>query len=121
MTLAFEPEPGMFIDTLDRFAQLDERLRHPLLQLTIDLGHVHCLGEGDIPALLSQWRTRVVNIHIEDMVAGVHEHLMFGQGTMDFSRFAGMSPNRLRERSSRRAQPPQPHGRGGGPGRGSIP
>ena len=74
----------MFIDTLDRFAQLDERLRHPLFQLTIDLGHVHCLDEGDIPALLSQWRTRVVNIHIEDMVPGIHEHLMFGQGTMDF-------------------------------------
>ena len=25
-----------------------------------------------------------MNIHIEDMVQGVHEHLMFGQGTMDF-------------------------------------
>jgi len=84
MTLAFEPEPGMFIDTLDRFAQLDARLRHPLFQLTIDLGHVHCLDEGDIPALLSLWRRRVANIHIEDMVSGVHEHLMFGQGTMDF-------------------------------------
>jgi sugar phosphate isomerase/epimerase len=84
MTLAFEPEPGMFIDTLDRFAQLDDRLRHPLFQLTIDLGHVHCLNEGDIPALLSHWRTRIVNIHIEDMVCGVHEHLMFGKGTMDF-------------------------------------
>ena len=85
MTLAFEPEPGMFIDTLDRFAQLDERLRHPLFQLTIDLGHVHCMDEGDIPSLLDHWRTRIVNIHIEDMVRGVHEHLMFGQGTMDFA------------------------------------
>jgi L-ribulose-5-phosphate 3-epimerase len=84
MTLAFEPEPGMFIDTLDRFAQLDDRLRHPRFQLTIDLGHVHCLKEGHIPALLSHWQTRIVNIHIEDMVCGVHEHLMFGQGTMDF-------------------------------------
>ena len=84
MTLAFEPEPGMFIDTLDRFAQLDNRLRHPLFQLTIDLGHVHCLNEGDIPALLNHWRTRIMNIHIEDMIQGVHEHLMFGQGTMHF-------------------------------------
>ena len=25
-----------------------------------------------------------MNIHIEDMVRGVHEHLMFGEGTMDF-------------------------------------
>ena len=85
MTLAFEPEPGMFIDTLDRFAQLDERLRHPAFQLTIDLGHVHCMGEGDTPKLLVQWGARFVNIHIEDMVPGVHEHLMFGEGTMEFA------------------------------------
>ena len=84
ITLAFEPEPGMFIDTLESFAQLDERIRHPLFQLTIDLGHVHCLDEGDIHELLSCWRKRVVNIHIEDMLKGVHEHLMFGEGTMDF-------------------------------------
>jgi L-ribulose-5-phosphate 3-epimerase len=71
MTLAFEPEPGMFIDTLDRFAELDNRLGHPLFQLTIDLGHVHCLNEGDIPAILNRWRSRVVNIHIEDMVQGI--------------------------------------------------
>jgi L-ribulose-5-phosphate 3-epimerase len=84
MTVAFEPEPGMFIDTLDRFARLDDRLRHPLFQLTIDLGHVHCLREGDIPTLIRKWRERIANIHVEDMVHGVHEHLMFGQGTMDF-------------------------------------
>jgi L-ribulose-5-phosphate 3-epimerase len=85
MTLAFEPEPGMFIDTLDKFAQLDERICHPLFQLTVDLGHVHCLNEGNIHELLSRWRRRIENIHIEDMVRGVHEHLMFGQGTMDFT------------------------------------
>jgi len=85
MTLAFEPEPGMFIDTLERFAQLDERLDHPLFQLTVDLGHIHCMDEGDIPALLSQWRARLMNIHIEDMVRGIHDHVMFGQGTMDFT------------------------------------
>ncbi len=53
MPLAFEPEPGMFIDTLDRFAQLDERIDHPLFQLTVDLGHVHCSDEGDIGRLLA--------------------------------------------------------------------
>ncbi len=84
MPLAFEPEPGMFIDTLDRFARLDERARHPLFDLTIDVGHVHCSAEGDISGLLRRWGPRIRNIHIEDMVQGVHEHLMFGQGTMDF-------------------------------------
>ncbi len=82
--LAFEPEPGMFIDTLERFARLDDRINHPLFGLTVDLGHVHCSNEGDIPGLLRKWGPRIVNIHIEDMVRGVHEHLMFGEGTMDF-------------------------------------
>ena len=85
MPLAFEPEPGMFIDTLNRFARLDERVRHPLFDLTIDVGHVHCSAEGDIAGRLVEWRTRIRNLHIEDMIEGVHEHLMFGQGTIDFS------------------------------------
>jgi sugar phosphate isomerase/epimerase len=84
VTLAFEPEPGMFIDTLNRFARLDERIAHPLFQLTVDIGHTHCMQEGDIPILLHHWRRRIVNIHVEDMVEGIHEHLMFGAGTIDF-------------------------------------
>ena len=68
MPLAFEPEPGMFIDTLERFARLDERVRHPLFDLTIDLGHVHCSAEGDIAGLLRRWGNRIRNIHIEDMM-----------------------------------------------------
>jgi L-ribulose-5-phosphate 3-epimerase len=85
MPLAFEPEPGMFIDTLDRFARLDERVQNPLFDLTIDVGHVHCSAEGDIADLIRHWRTRIRNIHIEDMIRGVHEHLMFGEGTMEFA------------------------------------
>lgn len=84
LPIAFEPEPGMFIDTLARFAALDERIRHPLFQLTLDVGHVHCSTEGPIPDLVERWRSRIVNIHIEDMKEGVHEHLMFGEGTMSF-------------------------------------
>ncbi len=84
MPIAFEPEPGMFIDTLARFRRLDERVQHPLFNLTIDLGHVHCSAEGDIPGLIRRWGPRIRNLHIEDMVVGVHEHLMFGEGTMDF-------------------------------------
>ncbi len=46
--LAFEPEPGMFIDTLARFAELKDRVNHPLFGLTIDIGHLHCQGEVPI-------------------------------------------------------------------------
>jgi sugar phosphate isomerase/epimerase len=83
VTLAFEPEPGMFIDTMASFARLDEQVRHPAFGLTIDVGHLHCLGE-DIPSSLERWGPRLKNIHIEDMRKGVHDHLMFGEGEMDF-------------------------------------
>jgi len=84
LPLAFEPEPGMFIDTFDRFEQLDARLSHPLFHLTVDIGHVHCVEEGSIASHLRRWAPRILNLHIEDMVRGVHEHLMFGAGTIDF-------------------------------------
>jgi len=82
--LAFEPEPGMFIDTFDRFARLDERIKHPLFDLTVDVGHVHCIERGPIADHIRRWGPRIANVHIEDMVEGVHDHLMFGEGTMDF-------------------------------------
>lgn len=82
--VGFEPEPGMFVDTLARFGELDARLRDPRLQLTLDVGHVHCLQEGAWGPLLSTWGSRLVHVHIEDMRRGVHEHLQFGDGEIDF-------------------------------------
>ncbi|MEX0642255.1 MAG: sugar phosphate isomerase/epimerase family protein [Pirellulales bacterium] len=87
--LAFEPEPGMFIDTLARYGdlltELDARKTDTtLLYLTIDVGHLHCQGELPIAEQIRQWGDRLANVHIEDMRAGVHEHLMFGEGEIDF-------------------------------------
>jgi sugar phosphate isomerase/epimerase len=82
--LAFEPEPGMFIDTMTRFAELHRRVAHPLFGLTLDIGHLHCQGETPIADYLRRWRDLLWNIHIEDMRRGVHDHLMFGEGEIDF-------------------------------------
>ena len=84
MRLAFEPEPGMFIERMGEFAELSRRINHPLFGLTIDIGHVHCLDDGSIPQVLAQWNDQLFNIHIEDMRRGVHDHLMFGEGEIDF-------------------------------------
>ena len=83
--LSFEPEPGMFIDTMDRFAELHRLIDHPLFGLTLDVGHVHCLGDGCIAEHIRRWRNVLWNVHIEDMMPGRHEHLMFGEGTIDFA------------------------------------
>jgi len=89
LVLGFEPEPGMFIDTLARYGELlDALTAHGVdasrLQLTIDVGHLHCLGETPIADVLRRWQQRLVNVHMEDMRQGVHEHLMFGEGEIEF-------------------------------------
>jgi len=84
VTVGFEPEPGMFVDTLERFAQLLTRCDAPHLGLTLDLGHLQCQGELPLADHIRRWGPRLVNVHVEDMRRGVHEHLMFGEGEMDF-------------------------------------
>jgi len=84
VTIGFEPEPGMLIDTMDAYRELIELVASPRLQLTLDLGHLHCLGETPIATVIEHWHQRLVNVHIEDMIAGTHEHLMFGEGEIDF-------------------------------------
>ena len=84
VVIGFEPEPGMLIDTMSQFQQLINRVDSPLLRLTLDIGHLHCMGEVPIAAQIHHWAELIVNVHLEDMVAGVHDHLMFGDGEMDF-------------------------------------
>jgi sugar phosphate isomerase/epimerase len=84
VTLGFEPEPGMFIDTMSAFDRLLQWIDAPHFCLTLDVGHLYCLHEVPIADYIARWGERIVNVHIEDMRAGVHEHLMFGEGEMSF-------------------------------------
>ncbi len=82
--LAFEPEPGMFVENLTQYQQLKEHLNHDLWGLTLDVGHAF-LTESNTPgACIRQFRNDIKNIHIEDMKKRAHEHLQFGEGEMDF-------------------------------------
>ncbi len=82
--IGFEPEPGMLIDTTGRFERLLHLIDSPRLKMTMDIGHLFCLNEVPIFGYIEKWKDRMVNVHIEDMVAGVHEHLMFGEGQIHF-------------------------------------
>jgi sugar phosphate isomerase/epimerase len=83
--LAFEPEPGMFVDTMEKFADLFRKVNHPAFGLTIDVGHLVCLGETPVSDHLVKWKDVLWNIHLDDMRRGVHDHLMFGEGEVDFA------------------------------------
>jgi len=82
--IGFEPEPGMAIDTMGRFARLLEWFDAPRLKLTLDIGHLFCQGEVPLADPIRRWSERLVNVHLEDMRVGMHEHLMFGEGEMAF-------------------------------------
>lgn len=83
VTVGFEPEPGMLIDSMRAFDELLAQIDRPNLRLTLDIGHLQCQGEPIAESVL-RCAPRLVNVHIDDMRRGVHEHLMFGEGEIDF-------------------------------------
>ena len=78
---AFEPEPGMLIETCGEWEAL--HTRHPRLKLALDTGH--CIVSQDIdPAeAVRRYADNLGTVAIEDMKRGVHVHLPFGEGDMD--------------------------------------
>ena len=92
MKIAFEPEPGMFIDTMDKFEQLHKAISHSKFGLTLDIGHLECMNEMPLLPHLEKWSSVLWNIHLEDMRQGVHDHLPPGEGLIDFGKvFEGLN------------------------------
>ncbi len=81
VTPAFEPEPGMLVETAAEWAALGVEG----LSLALDTGH--CLVTQDIdPAdAVRLYADRLGAVAVEDMRRGVHEHLPFGEGEMDMA------------------------------------
>jgi sugar phosphate isomerase/epimerase len=85
VALAFEPEPGMFIENLTQYQQLTERVADPLFGLTLDVGHTFLTEDSSIADCILNFKNSIKNIHLEDMKKGAHQHLQFGEGGIDFS------------------------------------
>ena len=83
--IAFEPEPGMLVDTMEKFDELRRRLPHPRLCLTLDVGHLHCLESEPPEVTIERYADLLRNVHLDDHRKGVHEHLFFGEGEIDFA------------------------------------
>lgn len=82
--IAFEPEPGMFLATMEQFDELRRRLPHPRLGLTLDVGHLHCLEAEPPDVFVERYADLLFNVHLDDHRRGAHEHLFFGEGEIDF-------------------------------------
>jgi sugar phosphate isomerase/epimerase len=85
VALAFEPEPGMLVDTLAGYQRLAAAVDHDAFRLTIDVGHLQCSEPDSPPMLIERFGDRLANVHLDDMRRGVHDHLFFGEGEVDFA------------------------------------
>ncbi|GHJ49700.1 hypothetical protein Cs7R123_70420 [Catellatospora sp. TT07R-123] len=83
--VGFEPEPGMLVGDLAGWRALHRALGAPAgFGLTLDVGHCRVDEPDDVAECVRQAGPHLVNVQIEDMRRGVHEHLEFGQGEIDF-------------------------------------
>jgi sugar phosphate isomerase/epimerase len=84
--LAVEPEPGHLLAAVSDFHRLRRTLGEPEhLGLTLDIGHCQCLEPlppADCVRAAAPW---LRHVQIEDMRRGIHEHLPFGDGEIDFT------------------------------------
>ena len=74
----------MLVETLAHYHQLRDRLGDPRLWLTIDTGHLVVNERKPYHEHLLQERTLLKNVHLDDAYPGIHQHLEFGDGKLDF-------------------------------------
>lgn len=75
---AWEPEPGTVLKDLAAFGELADHLGTEA-GLNLDFGHALLDGLSP-PEAVKSYGDRILHTHIEDMVYGVHKHLMPGRG-----------------------------------------
>jgi sugar phosphate isomerase/epimerase len=86
--IGFEPEPGMEIETAGGWARVRDAVGHPALGLTLDVGHCLATGEGAPEEVIRTFADDLVVLQLDDHRPGVHDHLAFGEGAIDFGAVA---------------------------------
>ncbi len=83
--VCFEPEPGMAVASIEEVGEFLLRLDREDLKLMLDVGHVpvtESIGPG---ALIRAFGHGLGGIQLDDSADGVHEHLLPGDGEIDFA------------------------------------
>lgn len=85
--LSLEPEPGMLIETVADFQKLCAEF--PTLKIALDTGHCIASDECAPEAAILETHDKIGTLAVEDMRRGVHEHLFFGEGEVNFPAILG--------------------------------
>ena len=85
--LAFEPEPGMFVERPAGYDELVRRLGDDgeSLGLCLDVGHLLVTGDVPVGDVIRRCASRLIHVHLDDIAGGLHEHRMFGEGDLDLA------------------------------------
>jgi fructoselysine 3-epimerase len=83
--VGIEYEPGLLIECFQELAPLLCDMESPWLGANLDLGHSHVLGE-DPEVVIRGLRNRLFHVHLEDIRAAKHYHLIPGSGDLEFKR-----------------------------------
>ncbi len=81
---ALEPEPDMAVETVAQWHQLRRDLGGDAPDLTLDVGHLYAVWEGEPAAVVAAAAPALRQVHLEDMRRGHHEHLVPGAGDVAF-------------------------------------
>jgi len=85
--VAFEPEPGQFIETTAQLKALIDEVAHPRFGANVDVGHAWCAGD-DPAESVRILGPKVKHLHLEDIKDRRHFHLIPGLGEIDFRAIA---------------------------------
>lgn len=88
MTVAFEPEPGMLVERASDWPRVRDAVGHPALRLALDIGHCLAMREGQPAGWVRQHAADLAVLQVDDHRTGVHDHLMLGEGEVDFAALA---------------------------------
>ena len=83
--IGIEYEPGLLVERCEELLELIGEMRSSYLGANLDLGHSHVLGEHP-ETVVNALSQKIFHIHIEDIKARKHYHLIPGTGDMDFGR-----------------------------------
>lgn len=86
--LALEPEPGHFLHSSADMRRLLTQVSDANLKVNLDVGHAF-LTDPDVTASIRALGRDIVHTHIEGMPAGVHRHLVPGDGDLDLAAVHG--------------------------------
>ena len=84
--LAQEFEPDFIVGSTADLLRLFDAIPSPNLAANLDLGHVF-LCDPDPIAAIQQLGNKIVHGHVENMRAGVHDHVLPHEGDMDLGAY----------------------------------